>query len=135
MKNNMLLTQNENNTTIDSSIAEKPQTSVTSNNHVKDVKQYSFVNNSKSYDKQDGQNQVIEKIPNGLYSRYHLNVRNYVMELHKALMKECKDYLLDSSSMNSRLNFESISSITNQTWNAIKVLTVSYTIKMHIFKI
>lgn len=124
MQNNTLLTQNENNTIVDSNIAEKPHTLITSNNHVKDVKQYLSVNSSKSNDKQDGLNQVIEKIPNGLYSRYQLNVQNYVMELHKALLKECKDYLLDCSSMNSRLDFESMSNITNQTWNAIKVLTV-----------
>lgn len=122
MKNNTPLIQNDN--IIDNYIIEKPLILI---NNVKDVKQYSTLNGYKSKDKQEESNQITEKkerYSNGLYSRYQLNVHNYVIELHKALIKECKDYLLDCNPLHSRLDFETLSNVANLTWNAIKVLIV-----------
>lgn len=99
---------------------------------VNDVKQSSTTKNNITNDKQDGSNQIIElkvesKNPelskiSCFSTRYQLNSKNYIQELHKALIKECNYNLLDYTSLNASLDFESLTSVTSRTLNAIKVL-------------
>jgi len=96
-----------------------------------DVKQYSTTNNNITNDKQDGSNQIIELKDESqnpelskiscFSTRYQLNSKNYIQELHKALIKECNYNLLDYTSLNASLDFESLTSVTSRTLNAIKV--------------
>lgn len=58
---------------------------------------------------------------NCLGNRYRLNAGNYVAELHKALLKECNDNLIDFSVIKPILVRESLSDISCQTFKAIKV--------------
>lgn len=97
---------------------------ILSNNYVNDVKQNSSVSSYKSNEKQNDSKQIVErkeKISNTLNNRIQLNVQNYITELHKALIKECNENLLDCSSWNARLDFESLINVTNRTLNAVKV--------------
>jgi len=103
-----------------------------------EVKQCSTVNDTKTYYKQDGSNQFLElkeeyQDPElsticRINDRYRLNFKNYIKELHKALLKECNYNLLDHISLNASLDIESMMSVTNQTLNAIKVPTLEYNI-------
>ncbi|KAE9542612.1 hypothetical protein AGLY_002523 [Aphis glycines] len=95
-----------------------------------EVKQYSTTNNTKKNNKQDGFDQIQElkgecQIPGAskkgkLNTRYRLNFKNYIQELHNALIKECDYNLLNLNSFNLTLDFESLTSVTNQTLKAIK---------------
>jgi len=96
-----------------------------------DEKQCSTTNNNITSDKQDGSNQILElkydsqnpelsKI-SSINTRYQLNSKNYIQELHKALIKECNYNLLDYTSLNASLDFESLNTVTSRTLNAIKV--------------
>lgn len=97
-----------------------------------EVKQYSTTNNTKNNNKQDGFDQIQElkgecQIPGPskkgkLNTRYQLNFKNYIQELHNALIKECDYNLLNLNSFNLTLDFESLTSVTNRTLKAIKVL-------------
>jgi len=97
-----------------------------------EVKQYLTANNIKTNNKQDGFEQTLEfkeecKIPelpktSSLNTRYELNFKNYIQELHNALIKECSHNLLNLNSLNLTLDFESLTSISNRTLKAIKVL-------------
>jgi len=96
----------------------------------------STTNNTKTNDKQDGSNQILElknehqcselsKISNlKLNSRYSLNFKNYTQELYKALIKECNYNLLDLNTLNTSLDVESLTSVSNRTLKAIKVPTL-----------
>lgn len=96
-----------------------------------EVKQCSTTNSNITNDKQDGSNQILElkkesQDPellkmSSFNTRYKLNSRNYIQELHKALIKECNYNLLDYTSLNATLDFESLTSVTSRTLNAIKV--------------
>lgn len=88
------------------------------------VKQYSIITDFKN-DKQEYFKQAAERkeqIQNTINNRYQLNVQNYTTELHNKLIKECKDNLLDISTLNAKLDIDSLNNITNRTLNAIKVL-------------
>lgn len=105
---------------------------VTNNAFGNKVKQYLTANNIKTNYKQDGFEQTLEfkkecKIQglpktSSLNTRYELNFKNYIQELHNALIKECSYNLLNLNSLNLTLDFESLTSITNRTLKAIKVL-------------
>lgn len=91
-------------------------------------KQCSTTNNNITNDKQDSSNQILELKEESQNSelssfntRYQLNSRNYIQELHKALIKECKYNLLDYTSLNAKLDFESLTTVTSRTLNAVKV--------------
>lgn len=81
--------------------------------------------------KQDGSNQIPklkEESQNpeqskmsSLSNGYQLNSKNYVQELHKALIKECNYNLLDYTSLNATLDFESLTDVTSRTLKAIQV--------------
>lgn len=81
--------------------------------------------------KQDSSNQILElkkesqnpeqSKMSSLSNRYKLNSKNYVQELHKALIKECNYNLLDYTSLNATLDFESLTNVTNRTLKAIQV--------------
>lgn len=96
-----------------------------------EVKQCSTTNNNKANEKQDGSNPILElkeesqnpELPkmSSFNTRYQLNSKNYVQELHKALIKECNYNLLDYTSLNASLDFETLTSVTSRTLNAIKV--------------
>jgi len=97
-----------------------------------EVKQYSTANDIKTNDKQDGFDQTLEfkeqcqirelsKISN-LNTRLELNFKNYIKELHSALIKECSYNLLNLNTLYLTLDFESLTSVTNRTLKAIKVL-------------
>jgi len=96
-----------------------------------EIKQCSTIINNITNDKQDDPNRILElkeespnpellKI-NSSNTRYPLNSKNYIQELHKALIKECNYNLLDYTSLNASLDFESLTSVTSRTLNAIKV--------------
>ncbi|CAH1731116.1 unnamed protein product [Aphis gossypii] len=80
--------------------------------------------------KQDGFNQIPElkeesqiseqSKMSSLSNRYQLNSKNYVQELHKALIKECNHNLLDYTSLNATLDFESLTNVTSRTLKAIQ---------------
>ncbi|XP_050440034.1 tubulin glycylase 3A-like [Adelges cooleyi] len=53
-------------------------------------------------------------------NRYQLNSKNYLKELHQALMKECKVHLLDCCALNITLNSDTLTSVTHNTMKAIK---------------
>jgi len=98
-----------------------------------EVKKCSITNNTKTNDKQEGSNQTSELKNEYQYSklskmrsfklntRYQLNFKNYIQELYKALIKECNYNLLDLTSLNISLDFESLLSVSNRTLKAIKV--------------
>lgn len=55
-------------------------------------------------------------------TKYKLNFKNYIQELHNALIKECNYNLLDNDNLlNTTLDFETMTSFTNQTLQAVKV--------------
>jgi len=91
-----------------------------------------IANNTKTNDKHDHSNRIPELkqecknsrllMTSSLNSRYQLNFKNYIQELYKALIKECNYNLLDLNSFNTTLDFESLTSVTNRTLKAIKVL-------------
>jgi len=97
------------------------------------VKQYSITNNIKTNNKQDDSNQIPDLKNENQYSElskissfklntgYQLNFKNYIQELYKALIKECKYNLLDLNSLNKSLDFESLMSVSHRTLKAIKV--------------
>jgi len=97
-----------------------------------EVKPYLTANNIKTNDTQDGFDQTLEfkevcKIPSlsktsSLNTRYELNFKNYIQELHNALIKECSYNLLNLNLLNLTSDVESLTSITNRTLKAIKVL-------------
>lgn len=81
-------------------------------------------------EKQDVTNQIDEKQTklhnseqhrDNLINRYPLNSQNYITELHTALVKECKDNLLDFNSMTVTVGLESMTNLTQRTLKAIKV--------------
>jgi len=96
-----------------------------------EVKQCSTIKNNVTNDKQDGSNKILEvkeesqnselSKMNSFNTRYQLNSKNYIQELHKALIKECNYNLLDYTSLNASLDFETLNSVTSRTLNAIKV--------------
>lgn len=112
---------------------EKPRNKILSDLHVKDVKHCSTAIVSKKNGKEDDANQSLgereknhESVQlktddNSLNSRYQLNFRNYIPELHKALIKECNDNLIDYSTLNATLDLESLTNVTARTLKAIKV--------------
>jgi len=112
---------------------EKPHNQILSNLHVKDVKQCFTATISKRNDTEDvtirspvkkkrNQDSIqIKTCDNSLNSRYQLNVQNYISELHKALLKECNENLLDYSTLNATLDLESLTNVTTRTLKAIKV--------------
>ncbi|XP_003244151.1 tubulin glycylase 3A isoform X2 [Acyrthosiphon pisum] len=92
-----------------------------------EVKEYSTTNNNITNDKQDSSNQILELKEesqnlelSSFNTRYQLNSRNYIQELHKALIKECNYNLLDYTSLNATLDFESLTTVTSRTLNAVK---------------
>lgn len=99
----------------------------------REVKQYSITNNIKTNNKQDDSNQIPDLKNENQYSElskissfklntgYQLNFKNYIQELYKALIKECKYNLLDLNSLNKSLDFESLMSVSHRTLKAIKV--------------
>lgn len=91
-----------------------------------DVKECSTTNNTETDDKQDGCNQILESKMNilKLNSIYSLNFKNYTEELYKALIKECNYNLLNLSTLNTSLDIESLTSVSNRTMKAIKVLRI-----------
>jgi len=105
---------------------------VPNNEFDNEVKPHLTANNIKTNDTQDGFDQTLEfkeecKIPgqsktSSLNTRYELNFKNYIQELHNALVKECSYNLLNLNSLNLTSDFESLTSITNRTLKAIKVL-------------
>jgi len=105
---------------------------VPNNEFDNEVKPHLTANNIKTNDTQDGFDQTLEfkeecKIPgqsktSSLNTRYELNFKNYIQELHIALIKECNYNLLYyDNSLNTTLDFESMASFTNQTLQAVKV--------------
>lgn len=89
----------------------------------------SAANDSKKNDKDDSR-QILDKpirllsvTPSiiNLNRRYQLTSANYVSELHKALVKECYENLLDFKMLNASLDFESLTNVSNRTYKAIKV--------------
>ncbi|XP_022179504.1 uncharacterized protein LOC111040082 [Myzus persicae] len=105
---------------------------VSNNEFDNEVKKYSTANSTKTNDKQDDFIQTLEfkdecqiqerAKMSSLNTRYELNFKNYIQELHNALIKECSYNLLDLNSLNLTLDFESLTSVTNRTLKAIKVL-------------
>lgn len=101
-----------------------------------EVKECSTTNNTKTNNKQDGCNQILELKNEYQYSelskmsslkpnnRSSLNFKNYTKELYKALIKECNYNLLNLSTLNTSLNVESLTSVSNRTIEAIKVLNL-----------
>ncbi|XP_025191717.1 tubulin glycylase 3A-like [Melanaphis sacchari] len=96
-----------------------------------EVKQCTTTNDIKTNIKQDGSNQNSEskeefqnlkfsKMQSNLNTRYRLNSKNYVQELHKVLIKECNYNLLDYTALNAALSFESLTNVTNRTLRAIQ---------------
>jgi len=100
-----------------------------------EVKQRSITNDTKTNDKQDGSNQILELKEetqnlellkmNSLNTRYRLNYKNYVEELHKALLKDCNYNLLDYTFLNAALDLETLTNVTRQTLKAIQVRSVA----------
>jgi len=97
-----------------------------------EVKQYSTANNIKTNNKQYVFDQTLEfkeecqirelsKISD-LNTRLELNFKNYIKELHSALIKECSYNLLNLNTLYLTLDFESLTSVTKRTFKAIKVL-------------
>lgn len=109
-----------------------------SGKYIKNVKQNSS-NNYKSREEQCDsrltqekdvkcQNTKQLKKNDSLSSRYHLNVGNYIIELHKALIKECKDNLLDYNSLDYQLDEVTLVDVYNRTFKAMEVrLTLNNT--------
>ncbi|CAI6373504.1 unnamed protein product [Macrosiphum euphorbiae] len=97
-----------------------------------EVKECSTTNNTKTNNKQDGCNQILELKNEYQYSelskmsslkpnnRSSLNFKNYTKELYKALIKECNYNLLNLSTLNTSLSVESLTSVSNRTIKAIK---------------
>ncbi|XP_026821173.1 tubulin glycylase 3A-like [Rhopalosiphum maidis] len=95
-----------------------------------EVKQRSITNDTKTNNKQDGSNQILELKEetqnlellkmSSLNTRYRLNYKNYVQELHKALIQDCNYNLLDYTSLNASLDFETLTNVTSQTLKAIQ---------------
>ncbi|XP_029348656.1 tubulin glycylase 3A-like isoform X1 [Acyrthosiphon pisum] len=97
-----------------------------------EVQESSTTNNTKTNDKQDGCNQILELKHEYQYSeltkmnslklnsRYSLHFKNYTEELYKALIKECNYNLLNLSTLNTLLDDESLTSVSNRTMKAIK---------------
>lgn len=112
-------------------IPENKHNHISNPNLDNEIKQCSITINNTTNDKQDDPNQILElkeESPNSELSkinsfntRYSLNSKNYIQELHKALMKECNYNLLDYTSLNASLDFESLTTVTSRTLNAIKV--------------
>ncbi|XP_060881988.1 tubulin glycylase 3A-like [Metopolophium dirhodum] len=70
--------------------------------------------------KEEYQKTVMSK-KSSINTRYLLNFKNYIQELHIALIKECNYNLLYyDNSLNTTLDFESMASFTNQTLQAVK---------------
>lgn len=99
--------------------------------NAKEEKSSSPVNDSKTNDKIDGSKQTEKSIGPlcatrlkiNLSNRYKLTTTTYIPELHRILLKECNDNLLDFKSLNASLDFESLTSVTSRTFKAIKVIS------------
>ncbi|KAE9521600.1 hypothetical protein AGLY_018004 [Aphis glycines] len=111
-------------------IIEKVFNHVSNNDSDNEVNQCSTTNNTKNNDKHNESNQIPEfkeeyqnpelsKI-SSIYSRYQYNFKNYIHELHKALIKECNYNLIDYTSLNAQFSIAPISNIIEQTLQAVK---------------
>ncbi|CAI6354325.1 unnamed protein product [Macrosiphum euphorbiae] len=70
--------------------------------------------------KEECQNTELSK-KSSINTRYPLNFKNYIQELHISLIKECNYNLLYyDNSLNATLSIESMASFTNQTLQAVK---------------
>ncbi|CAH1731502.1 unnamed protein product [Aphis gossypii] len=111
-------------------IIEKAFNHVSNNDSDNEVNQCSTTNNTKNNDRHNESNQIPEfkeehqnpelsKI-SSIYSRYQYNFKNYLHELHKALIKECNYNLIDYTSLNAQFSIAPISNIIEQTLQAVK---------------
>lgn len=114
---------NSSETPIDKSIpndaVEKPV--MTDENYTKEQFSLSYGNskiNNNDYDENRNQE---KKVQNTLNNRYKLNAHNYIMELHRALIKDCKDNLIEFNTVNVTIDRETLSNISFRTNKAIKV--------------
>lgn len=112
-------------------IIEKAFNHVLNNDSDNEVNHCSTTNNTKNNDRHNESNQIPEfkekhqnpelsKI-SSIYSRYQLNFKNYIQELHKALIKECNYNLIDYTSLNAHFSDAPISNVIEQTLQAVKV--------------
>lgn len=112
-------------------IIEKAFNHVLNNDSDNEVNQCSTTNNTKNDDRHNESNQIPEskeeyqnpelsKI-SSIYSRYQPNFKNYIQELHKALIKECNYNLIDYASLQANFNDAPIKNIIEQTLQAVKV--------------
>lgn len=78
---------------------------------------------SSNYDNESkkAQGKEMQKCDDSIDSRYQLNSRNYVMELHRALIKECKDNVIDFNAIHITLDSETLNNVTHQAFKAVKV--------------
>ncbi|VVC38473.1 Tubulin-tyrosine ligase/Tubulin polyglutamylase [Cinara cedri] len=108
-------------------IIEKPHNNI-SNNYVKEIKQFAATKDYTKIDRQTDSKQIMEKTgrqhsepsKQNTYNRFPLNSRNYITELHRVLLKECEDNLLDLNLLNATLDDESLTNVTHRTLRAIK---------------
>lgn len=125
--------QSNNKTTIDDEIS-RNQISIA--NQINRMIKYSTAYDYKFSDNQDDSKRRHEKAIENLSSEQsktnsncQLTVKNYVGELHKALLTECKCNLLDFNFMNATLDFETLSNVSFNTLKAVQVRT--YTIRIN----
>lgn len=113
----------------DNEIIEKPYNQI-ANNCVKEFKQFATTNEYTTIDRQADSKQIMDKTKespnstiskNKINSRYQLNSTNYIINLHRVLVKECEDNLLDLNLLNATLDDESLTNVTHRTLKAIKV--------------
>lgn len=111
--------------------AESSQNKMSVAHQVKEmIGQSSTVYDCKLDDKQDdskqGHHEEAAETPGAesktiAISRYPLNAKNYIAELHKALIKECNFSLVDFNSLNATLDFDTLSNVSFRTMKAVKV--------------
>jgi hypothetical protein len=101
--------------------------------NVQEDKTSTAVNDSKTNDKIDDSKQTEKfagilcatQLKNNLSNGFKLTTINYVSELHKALLKECNNNLLDFKSLNASLDYESLTNVTSRTFKAIQVTAMN----------
>lgn len=69
--------------------------------------------------KTENQNSEISK--NKINNGYQLNSGNYITTLHKMLIKECEDNLMNLNIINATLDDETLTNVTHRTLRAIQV--------------
>lgn len=128
-KNKSSVSKRPTNRPKDDETIEKPHRQI-ANNCVKEFKQFTTTNDCATIDRQTDSKQIMDKTTespnstiskNKINSRYQLNSTNYIINLHRILIKECEDNLLDLNLLNATLDDESLTNVTHRTLKAIKV--------------